>query len=110
MPQTFNSADGFTGKIVGTHKQWVYPQHLGARWFVVGIIQADEIIAQERRKLTTSVLKLSVRGRRRLEYLGQIRLHLQFGVAIIVNSCRPFGAFRRSEDGARHLKFAKFSG
>src|SRR5215470_6050880 len=99
MPQTFNSADGFTRKIVGTHKQWIYSQHLGARWFVVGIIQADEIIAEERRKLTTGVLQLSACQRRRLEYLRQIRLHLQFGVAIVVNSCRPFGAFGRSEDG-----------
>ena len=58
LPERLDAADGFSGKIVGADEERIIVQRLRARRFVVGIVQADESISQERCELAACIVNL----------------------------------------------------
>src|SRR5258708_29656981 len=104
-----HAANGVAGKVMRANEKWILMEDLRARWFIVGVIQSYERIAQERRQFTAG-LRYLFRRAWRGDDLRQVCAHLQFGVAIVVDSLRPFIAFAIAEDGPRHLEFAQVAG
>src|SRR5579864_5239945 len=94
---------------MGANKEGIVMKYLGARWLVIHVVQADERIAEERRELSTGLRQL-LGGTRRADYFGDIRPHLQIGVAVVVDAGSPLVAFAVFEDGLRHFELTQFPG
>src|ERR1700730_3110055 len=84
-------------------------ENLGPRRFIVGVIEAYESVSQKRSKLAPGLSELFGRTRR-LNCLRQVRVHLQFRMAVIVNSCGPPLSLAISENWLGHLEFPEFGG
>src|SRR5947209_10674319 len=88
MPGLVTGYDRQSGKIVIADKERVIVKHLSARGLIVGIIQADQSVSQERSELTACLGSL-LRGSRRLNDLNEGSASLQLGLAIIVEAASP---------------------
>src|ERR1700733_953680 len=91
------------------NEERIVVEDLCAGRFVVGVVEADESVAEEGRKLASGGFKLGfVSGC--FDDLGEVGLYLQFGVVGGVDPGRPVDFFALSEDGTGHLELAEFSG
>jgi hypothetical protein len=54
----FHANDGVAGEIVGTNKKRIVMENLGAGRLVVGVIEADESVAQEWSELASRLGEL----------------------------------------------------
>ncbi len=94
---------------MGAHKERIVVQKLGAGRLVVGVIQTDQRVPEERRELPAGGFQLSARARC-LDHFGNVDMHLQFGMTVGVDPRRPFCLFALGKDGAGQLEFPKFVG
>jgi len=58
-------------------------QSLGAGWLIVGVVQTDKRVPQERSELAASLFQLCGRRRGRLEYSCEVGSHLHVGVMLL---------------------------
>ena len=88
------------------YEERIVVEDLRAGRLVVGVVEADERVAQERGELAASFSELfgGVRG---FHHFGEVGLHLRFSVVIVVDAGGPLIALAVFEDGLRHLKFVK---
>src|SRR6266446_6096810 len=97
LPQSFETDDSLSGKIVRANEKRIMVENLGAGRLIVGVIEAYESVPQEGSELA---------GRtRRLDYLRHVRAHLQSRMTVIVNSRAPLISFAISENWLGHLEF-----
>src|ERR1700733_1813249 len=90
------------------YKEWIVMEHLRTRWFVICIVQTNQRVSEERSDLTTRLGDL-LTGRRRLDNLQQVGVHLQLSVPIVINSGGPLRTFATAENRTRHLELAKLA-
>ena len=109
LPELGHAHDGFARKIVRTHKERIVVQDLGARRLVVGVIQADQRVPEKRRKLAAGGFQLRTRTGR-LDYFGNVNVHLQLAMTVGVDSGRPFCLLALGKDRAGQLEFLEFVG
>ena len=110
LPDRLYAAERFRRKVVRANQEGVTVQGLGAGWLIIGIVQTDQGVPQERSELAASLFQLCGRRRGRLEHFCQVRSHLHFGVMIVIDSGRPFRSFATRENRPRHLECAYFPG
>jgi len=84
-------------------------ENLGAGRLIVGIIEAYEGVSQKGSELAAGLRQLFGRTRR-LNYLRQVRVHLQFRMTVIVNSRGPLISLAISENWLGHLEFPELPG
>src|SRR5579862_9055540 len=99
LPQRLDALDAVPGKIMGAYEQRIIVQRLCTGRFIVGVVQTDQGISQERPELTARFLNLRMRSVRRLEQFGQVGAHLHVGVVVVVDSRSPFRSLAVGEDG-----------
>ena len=58
LPECLDATDRFSGKVVGADEERIIVQRLRTRRLVVGIVQTNERISQERRQLTARIFNL----------------------------------------------------
>src|ERR1700722_2216081 len=109
LPQCLHAFNRFSGKVVRADEERIIVQRLGAWRFVVGIVQTNQGIPQERSELTACFVNLRTRRRGRLEDSWQVGSHLYVGVMIVVDSGSPFRSLATGEDWPRHLKFSRLA-
>ena len=76
MPRLPSTHRHLARKIMRAHKERIVVQHLRPGWFIVGVIQSHQRVAQERYDQTACVRKILTRVRS-LDDLHQIRSRLQ---------------------------------
>ena len=86
---------------MGAHEQ-------RSRRLVVGVIQSHHRVSQERSKLSARLNHL-IRRSRLPNDLGEIGLHLQVGVTVVVDASAPFFTLALLEDRLRHLELTKLA-
>src|ERR1700722_9265460 len=69
LPECPHAGDGFSGKVVRTDEERIIVQRLSSRRLVVGVVQTNERISQERGELAARIVNLCARSRRRPENL-----------------------------------------
>src|ERR1700722_124143 len=109
LPKCLHAFNRFSRKVVRADEEWIIVQRLGAWRFVVGVVQTDQGIPQERSELAAGLVNLRARSRWRLEDFWQVGSHLHVGVMIVVDSGGPFRSFATGEDWPRHLKFSRLA-
>src|SRR6202451_1941071 len=92
---------------MGANEKRINVQNLRPRRLVVGVVQTDQRISQKWAELTASLRDLLTRSG--LDYPGQIRAHLQFGVTVVVNSGGPWRSFATAENRTWHFEFPKLT-
>src|SRR5229473_8202298 len=107
LPKSFQTDDSVSRKIMRANEKRIMVENLGAGRLIVGIIEAHEGVSQKRSELAAGFRQLFGRTRR-LNYLRQVRAHLQFRMTVIVNSCGPLISFAISENWLGHLEFPEF--
>ena len=68
------------------YQQGIIVKGLRTRWLVIGIVETDQRIAQERRKLAARVFDLLGGCALGLQDLGHISFHLNIRVVVVVNA------------------------
>src|SRR5207247_3163638 len=109
LPKSFQADDAFSRKIMRANEKRIMVENLGAGRFIVGVIEPYECVSQKGSELAAGFHQLLGRTRR-LNYLRQARVHLQFRVTVIVNSRGPLLSFAISENWLGHLEFPEFPG
>ena len=94
---------------MGADEERIIVQDLSARGLVVGVVQADERVAEKGSEAAARSFEL---GRRTgvANDRGEVGAHLQFDVAGGVDDGRPTGFLASGEDGAGQLEFAEVAG
>src|SRR5258707_11105122 len=105
LPDCLYASDRFCGKVVGADEEGVTVHSLGSRWLIVGIVQTDKSVPQERSELATSLFQLGGRSRGRPENFCQVGSHLHFRVMVVIDSFRPLRSLAARENRSRHLEF-----
>src|SRR5271154_3428502 len=100
----FHAPDGLTREVMGTHKERIDMEYLGTRRLVIGIVQSHQRVPQEGRELTAGGFQLCRRVRL-LDHLREVRVHLDLGMPLTVNTRRPLSFLALAENAAWHLKF-----
>ena len=108
LPGFFSRCGHPPGKIMGTNEERTAVEDLSARRLVVGIIQTDQGVAQERSEQPASFIQLA-RRIGCLNLLGQIGARLQGGMRVIDESGGPFASFSAGENGQGHLELPELS-
>src|ERR1700730_3131796 len=106
LPGLLSSGGHFSREIVEADEQGIMVERLSCRRLIIGVVESDERISQERSELAARLSQFGVRARR-LDYLRQIGLHLKRRVAVIVEAGGPFAPFGRSKERPWHLEFPK---
>src|SRR6266567_3918750 len=86
------------------NEEGVVVQNLCPRRFIVSVVQADQRIAEKRRKLAARRFQLRRRGRSTNEF-RQICPYLQLRMTAGVDNGRPRALFISSENGTGHFEF-----
>src|ERR1700683_5419573 len=89
-PNRFYATERFCRKVVGADKERIIMQSLGAGRLIIGVVQTNQSVPQERSELTASLFQLCGRRRGRLEHFRNVGSHLHFGVMVVIDSGRPF--------------------
>src|SRR5437016_14552207 len=89
-------------------KQRIVVQKLSAGGLIIGIVQTHQGIPQEGSELAASLFQFGARTWR-LDHFRQIGPHLEFGVTVVVKSCRPLTSLATGKNRTRHLELPKLS-
>src|SRR6266852_9206497 len=101
LPQSFETTDSFSRKIVRANEERIMVENLGAGRLIVRVIEAYEGVSQKGSELAAGLRQLFGRTRR-LNYLRQVRAHQQFRMTVIVNSRGPLISLTISENWLGH--------
>ena len=94
---------------MGPNQKRIIVESLRPGRLVIGVIQADQCVPEERNKLAASLLQFRG-GCLRFQKLGDISPHFQVGVVVVISSSRKLGSLALGKDRARHLKFGELFG
>jgi hypothetical protein len=98
IPDVLDAQHGGGGEVVGAYEEGIMVQDLSAGRLVVGVVQANERVAEKGSETSARRFELGWRARVANDR-GQVGAKLQFNVAGGIDDRRPTCFFASGEDG-----------